>query len=111
MNNSNQLSQDFLMLSHEEKYQKLLVYVTIIASENEKFIWLQFVLEEVYDSITDEDIIELYNSFLILMNIDDENKRMAYIKTMQEQLQSIKEREGKEEKDKESDLENLLWSI
>jgi len=38
MNNSNQLSQDFLMLSHEEKYQKLLVYVTIIASENEKFI-------------------------------------------------------------------------
>jgi len=62
----------------------------------------------VYDSITDEDIIELYNSFLILMNIDDENKRMAYIKTMQEQLQSIKEREGKEEKDKESDLENLL---
>lgn len=102
------LVEDFKQLSHEDQYDKILVYLYAAQKSEENLIWLYLVIDNLGpDNIESNILIDLYDAFISIVEYGDEQK-LTQVQSILSNLQQLKDKESLERKDEEKEADNLL---
>lgn len=109
--NKNTLLEEYKILSHQDKYDKLIVYLHAAQKSEENIIWLYLLIEEIWiDKIDDNLMIELYDAFSSLVEYNDKSK-LEEVRSTVSKLLLIKNQERAEHNKDKQDADNLLESL
>jgi hypothetical protein len=105
------LMEEYTALTHQEKYDKLLVYLYAAQKSEENLISLCMLLTDLgVDNIDDASMIELYDAFVTLVEYNDDTKVSKANKIISK-LELIREQELQSSRQDEEEVDSLLQSL
>lgn len=110
MVDTKKLLSDFMKLSHEDKYNKVLVYLDIIRQNETELLWLFWLVKDIWLEITDDMLVEIYTNLVSLIHHEQIHK-FDDIKQKLEQQVKIQNKYKEEEKSDINEADSLLQSI
>lgn len=108
---SDMLLNQFSQLNHQDKYDKVMVYLHAAQKSEENLIGIYAIVDDLWvDGIDDTMLIELYTAFLDLVEYSNQEKLDEAAKHLR-YIEQFKQKEAKERSSEIDSAENLINSI
>lgn len=105
------LVEEYKLLSHQDKYDKLIVYLNTAQKSEKNLIGLCMLVDSLWpDGMDDTSMIELYDAFVSLVEYDDNTKLLQAQHTISK-LVLLRQEEQKAYTQDSADADDLLNSL
>lgn len=105
------LHDSFIKLSHQDKYDKLMICLYIAQKSEQSLTWLFLVLQDLGSEYVDDTyLVELYDIFTDLVDLDEQQKSES-VKKIKDRLDRLKRDELEENKNELSSIDSFIDSL
>jgi len=104
------LISDFKNLSHQDKYDKVFVYLDIIRQTTPEMVWLYWLVNEIWLDIWDDILIEIYSNLVSLIDYQQIQKFDQIKEKLQKQY-LLKKKHDEQQINESNQAEDLLKNI
>jgi hypothetical protein len=105
------LTEQFAQLNHQDKYDKLMIYLHAAQKSEKNLIWLYALVSELgVEKIDDTTLIELYDAFVSLVEYGSFDK-VHKVTDLLNQMKQMQEKEKNDRSLENAEADDLLLFV